>query len=51
VAAARTNGLAADGPPTPADLATGYHAGYLAAATLCLLGLLAALRLPRPTGR
>ena len=48
VAAARTNGLATAGPPTPAELVAGYHAGFLAAATLCLLGLLAALRLPRP---
>jgi MFS family permease len=48
VAAARTNGLAGDGPPTPVELVAGYHAGFLAAATLCLLGLLAALRLPRP---
>ncbi|HEV2892273.1 MAG TPA: MFS transporter, partial [Actinomycetota bacterium] len=48
VAAARTNGLAGDGSPTPAELVAGYHAGFLAAATLCLLGLLAALRLPRP---
>jgi hypothetical protein len=47
VAAARTGGLAAGGSATVADLVAGFHAGFLAAATLCLLGLLAALRLPR----
>jgi MFS family permease len=50
VAAARTSALAGDGRPGPAELVAGYHAGFLTAATLCLLGLLAALRLPRPTG-
>jgi predicted MFS family arabinose efflux permease len=49
VAAARTAALTADGAaPAPAALVAGFHAGYLAAATLCLLGLLASLRLPDP---
>ena len=51
VAAARSNGLAGGAEPTPAALVFGYQAGFLAAATLCLLGLVAALRLPRPARR
>ena len=47
-AAARSASLAGGAPPTPAELAAGYQAGFLAAATLCLLGLVAALHLPRP---
>jgi hypothetical protein len=50
-AAARSNGLAGGAEPTPAALVSGYQAGFLAAATLCLLGLVAALRLPRPARR
>ncbi|MDF2740934.1 MAG: drug resistance transporter, EmrB/QacA subfamily, partial [Actinomycetia bacterium] len=48
VAAARSGSLAGGAPPTPAELAAGYQAGFLAAAILCLLGLVAALHLPRP---
>ena len=48
VAAARTNALAGGGPAGAQALTAGFHAGFLTAATLCLLGLLAALRLPRP---
>jgi MFS family permease len=51
VAAARTSGLAGSAPPTPEALVAGFHAGFVAAATLCLLGLLAALRLPRTAGQ
>jgi MFS family permease len=50
VAAARTSTLAGAGPPGPAELVAGYRAGFLTAATLCLLGLLAALQLPRTPG-
>jgi MFS family permease len=47
VAAARSGGLAGGRPPGPAELVTGYHAGFLTAAALCLLGLLALRWLPR----
>ena len=50
MAAARTSTLAGAGPPGPAELVAGYRAGFLTAATLCLLGLLAALQLPRTPG-
>jgi MFS family permease len=51
VAAARGNALVGGGPATPEALSAGYQAGFLAAAALCLLGLVAALRLPRPARR
>ena len=44
MAATVTGALAGDRPPGPAELVAGYHAGFLTAATLCVLGLLAALR-------
>jgi MFS family permease len=47
-AAARTAAVAGDAAPDPSALVAGFHAGYLVAAALCLLGALAALRLPDP---
>ena len=41
MAAACSGALAGGRPPGPAELVAGYHAGFLTAATLCLLGLLA----------
>jgi hypothetical protein len=50
VAAARTSSLASHGgdAPNPTALVAGFEAGFLVAAALCLLGVLAALRLRTP---